>query len=116
MKTVPCDNYVTVTAFGPLRHMCPYKDEIDNGTVTITWRPDGETFELHALAEYLRGYEHSPVSHETITDRIQHDLSMITAVAAVRVETSWQTAGFRVRVEAGESDAVLRQPIDTEGP
>lgn len=100
MKTVPCDNYVTVTTTSNLRHLCPFKDEIDNGEVTITWRPDGETFELHALAAYLRGYEQSPVSHEAITDRIQLDLSTTPGVTGVRVETTWLTAGFRVQVQA----------------
>jgi len=40
---------VTVEATGPVTHLCPHRDEIDHGTVTITWVCEGRTIELHSL-------------------------------------------------------------------
>lgn len=96
MKTVPSSADVTVTATGPIVHLCPHVDEIDYGHITITWRVEGQTFELHALAEYLRGFRKSRISHEEITDRIRHDLSVVDGLALLAVETTWKTAGMEV--------------------
>lgn len=94
--TVPCDNDVAVTVTSPLRHRCPFVDEVDDGTVTITWEPLGSTYELHSLAEYLHGFKDSEISHEAISDRIRHDLSAHLDIHVVSVETTWMTAGMEV--------------------
>lgn len=112
--TVPCDNNVAVSATGELVHRCPFVDEVDNGTITITWLPDGETFELHALAEYLRGFENSRLSHEEITDRIAFDL-IVPGIVGVTVTTSWTTAGFTVHATTGGADALPREPLSRAG-
>lgn len=90
------DDYsdVTVTAIGALVHLCPHVDEVDNGTIEITWRVDGKTLELHTLAKYLSRFKDSRLSHEQITDRIAHDLSI--EVDVISVTTRWQTAGMEV--------------------
>lgn len=87
---------VTMTVTAPVQHLCPFVDEVDDGTVTISWRVDGATFELHALAEYLRGYKDARLSHEDITDRIRHDLSAPPGVELLTVESTWTTAGVEV--------------------
>lgn len=97
LRAVPCNNSVTTTVTGPLRHLCPHVDEVDNGNVTITWRVDGCTLELHALVDYLRGWKDTRLSHEEITDRIGHDLSVVGGVELVSVVTTWRTAGMEVR-------------------
>ena len=97
MNTVPCDADVTMTAAGDLMHLCPFVDEVDRGRITITWQTFGQTFELHALADYLRGFKDSAISHEQITDRIRHDLATVDGLALVSVGTTWETAGMEVR-------------------
>lgn len=94
--TKPCDSDVTVTASGPIRHRCPFVNEIDDGTISITWQPLGETYELHSLAEYLRGFKDAEMSHEAVTDRIRHDLSVVPRINLISVETTWTTAGMGV--------------------
>lgn len=95
-RTVPCDNAVAVTITSPLRHLCPFVNEVDYGTVTVTWQTIGATYELHSLAEYLRGFKDSEMSHESITDRIRHDLAACSDLDVVSVETTWTTAGMGV--------------------
>lgn len=97
IRTVEDASDVTLTVTGDLRHLCPHVDEVDYGTVMIAWRAQGETFELHSLAEYLRGFKGARISHEQITDRIRHDLSAFPGVELVSVETNWQTAGLGVK-------------------
>lgn len=96
VRTVPCSSDVAVTTVGPLVHLCPHVDEVDHGRVTITWRTKGETYELHSLAEYLRGFKGAKLSHEEITDRIRHDLSVVPRIEFLSVESHWQTAGLEV--------------------
>lgn len=97
-ETVDCDSAVTVTATGDLSHACPFKNEQDHGTVTVTWRASGQTIELHSLAEYLKTFAGERVSHEAITGRIRRDLSMIRGIADVWVTSTWTTAAFSVVV------------------
>ena len=96
VRTMPESSAVTMTVAGSLVHMCPVVDEVDLGTVEIIWRTNGETYELHSLAEYLRGWQDSRLSHEQITDRIRHDLSLAPQIELVSVETTWLTAGLEV--------------------
>lgn len=105
--TVDDSSDVTITATGALRHRCPYRNEIDRGHVTITWRVDGKSYELHSLAEYLSGFADVEVSHEQITDHISHDLSVIAGIELLSVETTWTTAGMEVRCSTSPIPAVV---------
>lgn len=87
---------VTVTTTAELHHMCPHVDEADHGTITITWRTNGSTIELHSLADYLAMWKDSRVAHEDITDRIRHDLSALPGIELITVDTRWRTAGIEV--------------------
>jgi len=94
--TVPCPVKVAVTVQAPLRHLCPHRDEVDLGRVTVRWTTDGMTFELHALREYLASSDHVVISHEELTDILRRDLTT-PGVANVSIETEWTTAGLGVR-------------------
>jgi NADPH-dependent 7-cyano-7-deazaguanine reductase QueF len=96
--TVEDTSDVTITATGDIRHRCPHVDEVDRGRVTITWRVRGRTYELHSLAEYLKGFADAHLSHEQITDRIRHDLSVVREIELVSVDTTWFTADLTVSV------------------
>lgn len=87
-----------VTATGVLKHLCPFVDEEDHGTITVTWKVGVDTIELHALAAYLSRFEQVRISHEDLTARIASELDA-TGVEIVDIKTSWSTAGFAVTVE-----------------
>ena len=96
IQTVEDASDVTSAVTGDLRHRCPHVEEIDRGRVTITWRVAGRTYELHSLREYLAGFADARLSHEEVTDRIRHDLSVADGIELVSVETTWLTAGLEV--------------------
>lgn len=105
--TVACEARTTVTYTGPLVHRCPYADETDHGTVTITWFTDGATLELHGLAAWLRTWGDVTTSHETLTDRIRSCLADQPRIAEVTVQTGWSTAGAEVVVRAVPGQRVV---------
>lgn len=86
---------VAVSATAQVRHWCPHKDEYDDGTVTAAWEVNGQTLELHSLAEYFRGWSDVTISHEAITAAIAEDLSK-TGLRGVTVKGMWRTAGMIV--------------------
>jgi NADPH-dependent 7-cyano-7-deazaguanine reductase QueF len=94
---VPATADVRVTATSPIQHLCPFVDEVDNGTITITWRTNGATFELHSLRKYISGFKVSEISHEALTDLIRHDLSTERGISLISVESSWTTADMEVQ-------------------
>lgn len=106
MKTVPCVSDVTMRVNARLIHLCPFKDEVDNGHVVVTWRVNGQTLELHALAQYLNAWAAVTISHEEITDRIRHDLATVDGLTDVSVETFWDTAGMDVTCSTSPTLAV----------
>jgi NADPH-dependent 7-cyano-7-deazaguanine reductase QueF len=97
IRTVADTSDVTVTVAGSLDHQCPHVDEADHGTIAISWRVNGQTYELHSLADYLRRFKDSRISHEQITDLIRHDLSTVDGIDLLSVETNWTTAGMEVQ-------------------
>lgn len=106
----PCDAQTTVTYRGPLVHLCPFVDEIDNGAVTITWTTAGSTLELHALTAWLDSFAADRVTHEALTEDIGDHLSGLPGITGVAVETRWSTAGAEVVVRA-----LPREPVHAGG-
>lgn len=100
LNVVPESAPSRITITGQLVHQCPHVNETDNGTVTISWTCNGETLELHGLAQYLASFRGVPVTHETITEQIRGDLAAIDGIEDVTVSTTWTTAQLAVRVEA----------------
>lgn len=82
---------VDITVHAPLRHVCPFRNELDIGQVKLELcSADGWTTELHSLDEYLRAWSDIKISHEELTDQIAVD------TRAIRVTTYWHTAGMEV--------------------
>jgi NADPH-dependent 7-cyano-7-deazaguanine reductase QueF len=77
--------------------MCPFVNEVDNGTITITWEADGWTLELHSLRAYLSTFQDREISHEELTEEIRAELSTHHGINEVTVNTNWRTAGMEVR-------------------
>jgi NADPH-dependent 7-cyano-7-deazaguanine reductase QueF len=89
-----------VTVRCGLAHRCPQVEDVDVGTVTISWRCTDVTLELHSLAAYLATWENQKISSEEITMQIRNDLSFLDGLEEIEVSTTWQTAGFAVLIEA----------------
>lgn len=96
MHLVETEAEVTVVVTSALVHLCPHVEEVDYGTVKISWRTDGKTIELHSLRAWLQSFSNVVVSHEQITDLVREDLAALDGIADVGVETSWRTAGMDV--------------------
>ena len=97
---VPVDSAVTVTVTASMTHLCPFVDEVDHGTITITWQPDtegGHTIELHSLRAYLDGFAEDRIAHEDLTRRVADDLDTLPGLTVTAVESGWLTAGMGVR-------------------
>jgi NADPH-dependent 7-cyano-7-deazaguanine reductase QueF len=89
-----------VTVKSVLIHRCPHVEEVDVGTVAISWRCTDVTLELHSLAAYLATWESQKISSEEITMQIRNDLEQLDGLDDVDVSTTWQTAGFSVLIES----------------
>lgn len=87
---------VDMTVTAPLRHLCPFVNEVDDGTISIEWSTCGNTLELHELGKYLAQFAERRISHEDLTDLIRHDLEGVQGVYALKVTTHWTTAGMKV--------------------
>ena len=82
---------ITVTA--PVTKVCPYRDEVDVGTVTITFDiMDGDGPELHGFAAYLAAFTDRALSHEMFTRIVAVDHDAATS-------STWTTAGMAVTVD-----------------
>jgi NADPH-dependent 7-cyano-7-deazaguanine reductase QueF len=88
----------SVTVRAPIRHLCPFKEEVDDGHITVVFRVCTSTFEMHALADYLGSFAAERISHESLTDRIYTELSQQHGPVVERVSTEWETAGAQVLV------------------
>lgn len=81
------DVKVRITA--DVAKLCPVKDEIDTGTVTLTYQTEGSALELHGLRAYLDRYATVRLSHEEFTRRVADD-------TGAEVESAWTTADMKV--------------------
>lgn len=93
-RRVPVSGKGQMIVKGSLRHLCPFKDEDDDGVIFLTWDFDGETFELHSLAAYLNSFRMLKITHEELSHRIMRDLS----AWGVDVRTEFTTAELEVTV------------------
>lgn len=94
---VPIEANATLTVTAPIQHLCPFVQEIDNGTIAITWDAQGWTLELHSLRAYLNIFHNLEISHEELTDEIRAELGSHHGIENVTVKTTWRTAGMEVR-------------------
>lgn len=96
IETVEAPHGTVLRITAPLVHECPFKQETDEGSVTITWETEGRTFELHSLAAYLKTFAPVRISHEALTRHLKDSLNASTGLTVVSVATRWGTAGLDV--------------------
>jgi hypothetical protein len=96
VKTVEAAPGIRVTVTGPVVHQCPFRDETDEGVITIAWNTGaGTTLELHGLREFLDLLDEWVVSHETYVDGVRDELSALLGLP-VAVSAQFETAGLEV--------------------
>lgn len=110
MKTVtivPVEANATLTATADIQHLCPFVNEVDNGTVTITWKAEGWTIELHSLRAYLNTFHDREISHEELTEEVRAELNSHHGISIETVNTTWRTAGMGIKCSTWQIPAVL---------
>lgn len=70
---------------------CPYKDEVDIGSLAIAMH--GDAPELHELGEQIDKLCEVPISHENFTRAV---LALVPSATEVR--TTWHTGPWTVEV------------------
>jgi len=89
---------VEVEVSQAITHLCPFRNEVDRGVVTVKWFCDGKTFELHELASYLDSFARREISHEELVADVVNDLSAYDGIRHVVASFTTETAGMDVRV------------------
>lgn len=80
-------------------HLCPHRDEVDEGTVVVAWSPYEATIELHSLCAYIESLADVRISHEGYVSKVREDVEEALAWrGAVVVSATFTTAGMRVFV------------------
>lgn len=111
-KVVPESEYgVEVTIHPSIQHRCPHKDELDEGWITITWRCEGASIELHSLAAWLDRFKDVEISHEGLVGLVTRELALLDprVVLVEAPRAGFVTAGIPVEV-------VGALPGDSLGP
>lgn len=97
VQTVPSPSGIRVRATGPITHLCPHVNEVDEGEVAIEWTTARCTFELHSLAAHLGTYADQRISHEELLVALTRSLKGL-GCADVAVTARFTTAGLAVEV------------------
>ncbi len=92
VRLVEAREPVRLVVTGPAVKRCPFVDELDEGTVTLTWERSRWLPELHAVALYLDSYRDLHMSHENYVAAVGSDL-------ACHVSSTWTTGGLAVVCE-----------------
>lgn len=101
IEVVDCATSVHVQVESKLTHLCPFKPEVDEGSVVVQWTTDeGKTIELHSLRAYFDSHANSAISHEELAEEVWQALEELP-VSDVHVELSFATAGMAVEVSTG---------------
>lgn len=80
-----------ITVRAPIVHLCPHVNELDVGTVEMTFT-GLEAPELHGLRRRLESFAGIKATHEAVTDILAQDYPNAEIV------TYWMTAGMEVEV------------------
>lgn len=83
---------LTVTFTRPVSKHCPYVDEVDLGTLTLTFY-DQEAPEMYGMAEAIDKLGEDPITHEAWTAAVS------TVIPTADIVSEWRTDVWTVRVE-----------------
>lgn len=96
VETVPELAGLRMVVRSEFRHLCPFRQEVDDGRITVAWTTAGATFELHALRAFLDQFRDVVISHEYLTATVRELLGLAEGVEGLDVLTEWGTAGMGV--------------------
>lgn len=96
IASVPSVPGVRVTVTAAVRHLCPFKDEVDDGRLTLSWRTDHSTVELHSLRRFLGVFADARISHEEVVSEIWGAMNRVDGIRSVSISTAWRTADMGV--------------------
>ena len=96
---VACDAAVTVEVTADVVKLCPFRDEVDRGTLVVAWYAESHTLELHAFRAWLDCFATRRISHEDFTRLVASELTSLFS-DTVEVVATWQTAGMAIAVAA----------------
>lgn len=108
IETVTSSPGLTMTVTSPIVHLCPFRDEVDQGSITVTWLTLNGTIELHSLRAFFDSFARAEISHESLTDTIRRELNRIPSIKALDVVTNWTTAGMGVACSTSLTPAAPR--------
>jgi len=64
--TVACDADVRCKLTTTVAPECPVADERDHYQVTVSWQPNGDTLEKHALLSHIHEFDGAELTHESL--------------------------------------------------
>ena len=73
--------------------LCPKTGQPDFGSVTITYRPQGQCLESRALKYYMWSYRNQPAFCEAVAAQIANDVVYAIGPARVDVEVAQSVRG-----------------------
>ena len=89
----PGRDYVIETICPEFTSMCPKTGQPDFGTITITYVPDADCFELKSLKMYLQQFRMYGAFYEAVTNKILDDLVAVTKPKRMRLLAEWTPRG-----------------------
>src|SRR5688572_29496465 len=78
-------DYTIETVCPEFTSVCPKTGQPDFGTLTITYVPDKQCFELKSLKLYLQQYRNHGAFYEDVTNRILDDLVQVTQPRSMKI-------------------------------
>lgn len=100
LTTVAAPAGVHVVAYGPITHLCPHVEEVDEGFVRFEWTTAGQTVELHSLRTFVDAFDEAAIAHEDLVELFRRYLSDLPGIREVVVSAEFDTADFEVTAVA----------------
>lgn len=95
----PDRHYVIETVCPEFTSVCPKTGQPDFGTLTITYVPAAQCFELKSLKLYLQQYRNHGAFYEDVTNLILDDLVAVTQPRRMTIHADFTPrGGIRTRV------------------
>ncbi|MDA1012998.1 MAG: preQ(1) synthase [Planctomycetota bacterium] len=89
----PDRDYVIETVCPEFTSVCPKTGHPDFGTLTITYVPDQQCFELKSLKLYLERFRNHGAFYENVTNSILDDLVELTRPRAMKIHAAYTARG-----------------------
>ena len=89
----PQRDYIVDTVCPEFTSMCPKTGQPDFGTLTISYIPDRQNYELKSLKLYLQQYRNHGAFYENVTNTILDDLVAVTKPRWMKITADFTPRG-----------------------